>query len=103
MTPVKSAPTSGPLTVSSHEIHEPQGMSPPAQLFIVPLRLVNESSTSPKGVTSTVVVPPSPCASYGVPGPNAFCGFEAGRGLFTSWFRTNHTLPSGPGNAAMPS
>ena len=38
--PVKSAPTSGPLTVSSQVIQLPQGMRPPAQFIWVPLRLV---------------------------------------------------------------
>ena len=69
--PVKSGPTSGPLTVSSQVIHEPHGMTPPEQLVIVPFRLVNASRTSPFGVTWVVVVPPPLRASYGVPGPNA--------------------------------
>ncbi len=46
---LKSSATSGPLTVSSHVIHEPHGMAPPAQLPIVPFRLVKSSSTSPCG------------------------------------------------------
>ena len=35
--PVKSGPTSGPLTVSSPVIHVPQGVAPPAQFICVPL------------------------------------------------------------------
>ena len=61
--PVKSGVVSGPLTVSSHEIHEPHGMGPPEQFIIVPLRLVQASITSPCGVTRTEVVPPRPWAS----------------------------------------
>jgi hypothetical protein len=38
--PVKSGPTSGPLTVSSQVTHEPHGVWPPEQFIIVPLRLV---------------------------------------------------------------
>ncbi len=38
--PLKSGPTSGPLTVSSHVIQDPHGMTPPLQLNIVPFRLV---------------------------------------------------------------
>ena len=69
-TPVKSGPTSGPLTVSSHVIQLPHGIGPPEQFIWVPLRLVNASTTFPFGVTSIVVVPPRAVASYGVPGPN---------------------------------
>src|SRR5918994_4841038 len=96
-TPVKSGPTSGPLTVSSQVIQEPHGVGPPEQFICVPLRLVNACTTSPNLVTSIVVVPPPAIASYGVPGPNA------GTGLLTSWLRTKMTLPFGPANAAMPS
>ena len=45
--PVKSGPTSGPLTVSSQVIQLPHGIGPPEQFIWVPLRLVNESTTSP--------------------------------------------------------
>ena len=62
-TPVKSAPTSGPLTVSSHVIQLPHGMRPPEQFIWVPLRLVNARTTSPNGVTAIVVVPPRPAES----------------------------------------
>ena len=48
------------LLETSHEIHAPHGMSPPAQFIIVPLRLVHASSTSPIGVTRIEVVPPRP-------------------------------------------
>jgi hypothetical protein len=57
-TPVKSGPTSGPLTVSSTVIQDPHGMTPPAQFICVPLRLVKAWTTCPSGVTSIVVVPP---------------------------------------------
>jgi hypothetical protein len=56
--PVKSGPTSGPLTVSSQVIQLPQGMRPPEQFICVPFRLVKARSTLPKRSTSTVVVPP---------------------------------------------
>ena len=38
--PVKSGPTSGPLTVSSQVIQLPHGIGPPEQFIWVPLRLV---------------------------------------------------------------
>ena len=44
---VKSAPTSGPFTVSSQVIQLPHGMRPPAQFIWVPLRLVKAWTTSP--------------------------------------------------------
>src|SRR5688572_18135832 len=88
---VKSGPTSGPLIVSSHVIHEPQGISPPEQFIIVPLRLVNDRITSPVFVTWIVVVPPPARESYGVPVP------KAATGLLISWLRTRTTVPSGPG------
>ena len=56
-TPVKSGPTSGPLTVSSQVIQLPHGIWPPEQFICVPLRLVKAWTTSPLGVTSIVVVP----------------------------------------------
>ncbi len=93
-TPVKSGPTSGPLTVSSQVIQLPHGMRPPEQFICVPLRLVNAWTTCPSSVTSLVVVPPPVMASYGVPDP------KAGTGLLISWLRTSHTLPFGPGNDA---
>ncbi len=96
-TPVKSGPTSGPLTVSSHVIQLPHGIGPPEQFIWVPLRLVYASTTFPLGVTSIVVVPPRAAASYGVPGPNG------APGPFTSWLRTRRTFSPGPGNAAIPS
>ncbi len=55
---VKSGPTSGPLTVSSQVIQLPHGIGPPEQFICVPFRLVNASSTSPRGVTRIDVVPP---------------------------------------------
>ncbi len=61
--PVKSAPTSGPLTVSSHVIQLPQGIGPPIQFIWVPFRLVNDSWTLPRPSTSVVVVPPAVRAS----------------------------------------
>ena len=73
-TPVKSAPTSGPFTVSSHMIQVPQGVAAPAQFICVPLRLVKASSTSPNGVTSTVLVRALAIESYGVPTPIAAPG-----------------------------
>src|SRR5919204_4468284 len=97
--PVKSGPTSGPLIVSSQVIHEPHGITPPLQLNMVPLRLVNACSTSPNGDTSMVVVPAPACASYGVPGPNAdVLGL-----LVISWLRTRTTFPFGPRKAPIPS
>ena len=66
--PVKSAPTSGPLTVSSQVTQAPHGIRPPEQFIIVPFRLVNERITRPVGVTCTVVVPPRAIGSYGVAG-----------------------------------
>jgi hypothetical protein len=57
-TPVKSGPTSGPLTVSSQVIQLPHGICPPEQFICVPLRLVRAETTLPWRVTSTVVVPP---------------------------------------------
>ena len=96
--PVKSGPTSGPLTVSSQVTHDPHGISPPEQFIIVPLRLVNERTTSPVVVTWMVVVPPPAWASYGVPVPKA-----AVTGLLISWLRTRTTVPSGPGKAPIPS
>jgi hypothetical protein len=62
-TPVKSGPTSGPLTVSSQVTQLPQGIRPPEQFIIVPLTLVYARRTSPRGVTCTVVVPPRAMAS----------------------------------------
>ena len=56
--PVKSGPTSGPFTVSSQVSQLPHGIAPPEQFIIVPARLTFEASTSPVGVTCTVVVPP---------------------------------------------
>ena len=56
-TPVKSGPTSGPLTDSSQAIQAPHGIWPPEQAIMIPLRLVNAWRTSPRGVTSIVVVP----------------------------------------------
>lgn len=67
------------------------------QFIWVPLRLVKDCETTPRPSTSVVVVPPAVIASYGSPGPNAAAG------PLTSWFRTSQVLPSGPGNAAMPS
>ena len=95
--PVKSAPTSGPLTVSSQVTQDPHGIWPPEQFIIVPFRLVKERMTSPVCVTCTVVVPPRAIGSYGAPGPNA------APGLLTSWLRTSSTVPFGPLNAPMPS
>jgi hypothetical protein len=48
--------------VSSQVIHEPCGVGPPAQLTIVPLRLMKSftSSRSPSGRTSSDVVEPPP-------------------------------------------
>ena len=40
---MKSGPTSGPLTVSSHVIQLPHGIRPPEQFICVPLRLVKAS------------------------------------------------------------
>ena len=94
---MKSGPTSGPLTVSSHVTHDPHGISPPEQFIIVPLRLVNDRTTSPVVVTWMVVVPPPAAGSYGVPVPNAPTG------LLTSWLRTSTTVPSGPGKEPIPS
>src|SRR5687768_18552460 len=82
--PVKSGPTSGPLIVSSQVIQLPHGMMPPEQFIIVPFRLVKASTTSPDGLVTTVVVPPSALASYGVPGPNAVPGGCPGGGLLSS-------------------
>ena len=45
--PVKSGPTSGPLMVSSQVTQAPQGIWPPEQFIIVPLRLVKDRITSP--------------------------------------------------------
>jgi hypothetical protein len=45
--PVKSGPTSGPLTVSSQVIQEPHGIGPPEQFIWVPLRLVKPRTTWP--------------------------------------------------------
>jgi hypothetical protein len=97
-TPVKSGPTSGPLTDSSQAIHVPQGICPPEQAIMTPFRLVYALTTSPCVVTSIVVVPARAIASYAfVASPNG------GPGLFSSWFRRRITLPSGPGNAPIPS
>ena len=56
--PVKSLPTSGPLTVSSQVSHEPHGVAPPAQFICVPLQLTQESTLVAWRLTSSVVVPP---------------------------------------------
>jgi hypothetical protein len=61
--PVKSGPTSGPFTVSSQVIQLPHGIRPPAQFICVPLQLVKAWITSPRFVTSIVVVPPPALAS----------------------------------------
>ena len=95
--PVKSGPTSGPLTVSSQVTQAPHGIRPPEQFIIVPLRLVKARITSPVPVTWMVVVPPCAWLSYGAPGPNGVPG------PFTSWFRTRTTDLPGPSNAPMPS
>ena len=95
--PVKSGPTSGPLTVSSHVTQLPQGMIPPEQFIWVPFRLVKERTTSPCRVTSTEVVPLPARLSYGVPGP------KAGKGPLTSWLRTSMTLPFASEKAPIPS
>ena len=55
---MKSAPTSGPFTVSSQVTQAPQGIRPPEQFIMVPFRLVKDPSTRPSGVVCTVVVPP---------------------------------------------
>ena len=55
---MKSGPTSGPLTVSSHVIQVPQGIGPPEQFIFVPLMPVQASSTSPVRVVSMTVQPP---------------------------------------------
>ena len=57
-TSVKSAPTSGPLTVSSQVIQVPHGIGPPEQFIWVPLMPVQASSTSPVSVVSMTVHPP---------------------------------------------
>ena len=57
-TPVKSAATSGPLTVSSQVIQTPHGIGPPEQFICVPLSPVQACSTSPKSVVSMTVQPP---------------------------------------------
>jgi hypothetical protein len=54
---VKSAPTSGPLIVSSQVTQAPHGMRPPAQFIIVPRRLVHAPRTSPSSLTIVVVQP----------------------------------------------
>ncbi len=55
---MKSGPTSGPLTVSSQLTQASHGIGPPEQFICVPLRLTRAPITSPKRVTSVVVVPP---------------------------------------------
>ena len=96
--PVKSGPTSGPLTVSSQVTQLPQGMIPPEQFIWVPFRLVKERTTSPWRVTSTEVVPLPAWLSYGAPGPKA-----GETGPLTSWLRTSMTLPFASGKAPIPS
>ena len=83
--------------VSSHVTQDPQGIWPPEQFIIVPLRLVKALTTSPCLDTWTVVVPPPAIASYGVPGP------KAGRAPLISWLRTRIDVPPGPLKAPMPS
>ena len=61
--PVKSLPTSGPLTVSSHDSQLPHGIAPPEQFIWLPLRLTALLATLPKRSTSTVVVPPPAAGS----------------------------------------
>ena len=56
-TPVKSGPTSGPLTVSSQVTQEPHGMIPPAQFICVPFNEVQASRTSPNWLTIVVEQP----------------------------------------------
>ena len=85
--------------VSSQVIHELHGITPPLQLNIVPLRLVQDFTTSPYLVTSMVVQPAPAWPSYGVPGPKA----ETGSWLVTSWLRTSRMLPLGAAKAPMPS
>jgi hypothetical protein len=73
--PLKSLPTSGPLTVSSQVTHAPHGIGPPEQFIWVPLLLTSELITSPKRVTTTRVVPLPAAVSYAVAGsPNAPTG-----------------------------
>src|SRR3954451_17636418 len=85
--PVKSGPTSGPLTVSSHVIHEPHGIGPPLQFCRVPLMETYDERTSPSPSTSMVVVPPGDFGSYAVAGlPKAVVFPPAGSA--TSWLRT---------------
>ena len=56
--PVKSLPTSGPLTVSSQVSQVPHGVAPPAQFICVPLQLTQDSTLVAWRLTSSVVVPP---------------------------------------------
>jgi hypothetical protein len=87
-------------TASSPVSHDPHGVSPPPQLRLVPDRLANERTRLRSRSTHNVVVPPVTFASYG----RARDGSTAGPSpRFISWLRTRMVMPSGPGNAPMPS
>src|SRR5215203_3497565 len=109
--PVKSGPTSGPLTVSSHVSHVPHGVGPPLQFCSVPLRETYDLMTWPSPSTSTVVVPPGAFGSYAVAAlpkavvlPAGFGGVVVAAGRATSWLRTRVEMPAaGPAKAAIPS
>src|SRR5690349_4682542 len=98
-------PCAGPSVVSSQESHEPHGVGPPAQLMIVPLRLMKSrtSVADPSGArrTSRDVQPPPPRGSYAREA-SPFTLAVSGLSRF-SWLRMSRTFPLGIGNAAIPS
>src|SRR5690606_37118132 len=100
-----SHPRDVPSTLSSQVSQLCHGVGPPAQLTIVPFRLMKSRTTSgtpPSAMrTSSEVVHPPALASY------AFDTSPLGlavRGVSRfSWLQISRTLPLGSANAAMPS
>src|SRR5688572_11663395 len=85
---VLSMPLAVSSSVSSHVIHEPQGVVPPAQFVSVPAMLAHDFLSSPVSrSTSRLVVPPAPLESYVIDaGPKDEPAFRI------SWLRTRTTL-----------
>src|SRR5687768_12655574 len=85
---------------SSHVSQEPHGVGPPAQLTLVPARLVTLESSLPDAVSKSMdVVPPPLEGSYTSPAATPRGALPAR----TSWLRTRRVRPDPIANAAMPS
>ena len=73
-----------PSGTSSHDIHVPHGVGPPAQLKVVPPRMRDAPAIWPPGPKRIAEAPPSPCSC-------------------TSEFVTRIHPPSGVAKVACPS